>query len=57
MLMSERYFFHLVSRYEVIPDHEGVYLLTDEELLPQILQVVNKVTTETLSSDGAGVAA
>jgi hypothetical protein len=51
MPMSERYFFHLVSPREVIPDEEGVDMSTGEEALSQILQAVNEFIKEALSFD------
>ena len=51
MPMPERYFFHLVSPHEVIPDEEGVDMSTDEEALSQILQAVNEFIKEALSCD------
>lgn len=51
MLMSGRYFFHLVSPHELIPDEEGVDLQPDEGTLSQILQAVNEFIKEALSSD------
>jgi hypothetical protein len=51
MLLSGRYFFHLVSPHEVIPDEEGVDMSTGEEALSQILQAVNEFIKEALSFD------
>ena len=51
MPMPERYFFHLVSPHDVIPDEEGVDMSTDEEALSQIMQAVNEFITEALSCD------
>jgi hypothetical protein len=51
MLMSERYFFHLVSPHEVIPDEEGVDMSTGEEVLSQIMQAVNEFIKEALACD------
>jgi hypothetical protein len=48
MPMSGRYFFHLVSPHEVIPDEEGVDMSTGEEALSQILQAVNEFIKEAL---------
>jgi hypothetical protein len=49
MFNSERYFFHLVSGSEVIPDEKGVDLWTDEGLLSQILQAVDEFIDEAVS--------
>jgi hypothetical protein len=49
--MSGRYFFHLVSPHEVIPDEEGVDMSTGEEALSQIMQAVNEFIKEALSCD------
>jgi hypothetical protein len=51
MPLSGRYFFHLVSPHEVIPDEEGVDMSTGEEALSQILQAVNEFIKEALSCD------
>jgi len=51
MPLSGRYFFHLVSPHEVIPDEEGVDMSTGEEALSQILQAVNEFIKEAVSCD------
>ena len=51
MPMSGRYFFHLVSPHEVIPDEEGVDMSIGDEALSQILQAVNEFIKEALSCD------
>ena len=51
MSMPERYFFHLVSPHEVIPDEEGVDMSSDGEALSQIMQAVNEFIKEALLCD------
>jgi hypothetical protein len=51
MPLSGRYFFHLVSPHEVIPDEEGVDMSTGEDALSQIMQAVNEFIKEALSCD------
>jgi hypothetical protein len=51
MPASARYFFHLVSDHEVIPDQEGVDLLADERVLSHVVRAVDELVRDEPSSD------
>jgi hypothetical protein len=46
MSMSVRYFFHLVSDLEVIPDEQGIELLVGNGLLARIARAVEELIRE-----------
>ncbi len=51
MSLFARYFFHLVSDDEVIPDEEGIDLWNDDGTLLHIIKAVNDLLREGLPLD------
>ncbi|EIM24412.1 DUF6894 family protein [Microvirga lotononidis] len=51
MPASARYFFHLVSDHEVIPDEEGIDLWNEEGALLSVIRAANGLIKEGLMSD------
>ena len=51
MPLSTRYFFHLVSDHEVIPDEEGIVLWNKEGALFAIIRAANGLIKENLTLD------
>ncbi|EIM30172.1 DUF6894 family protein [Microvirga lotononidis] len=51
MPVSARYFFHLVSDYEVIPDEEGIDLFQEEGALIPLIRALDELIKEGLALD------